>query len=170
MTALPIIETTGGNLSAYIPTNVISITDGQIYLESELFHSGIRPAVNTGLSVSRVGRAAQMPAMRKVSGTLRIDLAQYREMAVFSRFGADLDTSTRALLERGECLTNLFKQGKDVTYSLWQHIGKIYSPIFRSAAWGMHARIFSKHCAPLLRLSLHTSLPPEIWTKKTRLP
>lgn len=125
MTALPIIETTGGNLSAYIPTNVISITDGQIYLESELFHSGIRPAVNTGLSVSRVGRAAQMPAMRKVSGTLRIDLAQYREMAVFSRFGADLDTSTRALLERGECLTNLFKQGKDVTYSLWQQVAML---------------------------------------------
>ncbi len=176
MTALPIIETTGGNRSAYIPTNVISITDGQIYLESELFHSGIRPAVNTGLSVSRVGRAAQMPAMRKVSGTLRIDLAQYREMAVFSRFGADLDTSTRALLERGECLTNLFKQGKDVTYSLWQQVAMLTAyrenlltdiPISR---WEMHARIFSKHCAPLLRLSLHTSLPPEIWTKKTRQP
>ncbi len=118
MTALPIIETTGGNISAYIPTNVISITDGQIYLESELFHSGIRPAVNTGLSVSRVGRAAQHPAMRRVSGSLRIELAQYREMAVFARFGADIDPSTKRMLTRGEHLTMLFKQNKGLTYSL----------------------------------------------------
>lgn len=122
ITALPIIETSGGNISAYIPTNVISITDGQIYLESELFHSGIRPAVNTGLSVSRVGRAAQTLAMRKVSGSLRIMLAQYREMAVFARFGSDIDASTRAMLDRGERLTNLFIQGKGVTYSLSQKV------------------------------------------------
>ena len=112
ITALPIVETTGGNISAYIPTNVISITDGQIYLESELFHSGIRPAVNTGLSVSRVGRAAQHEAMKKVSGTLRIELSQYREMAIFTRFGSDVDDATRKMLVRGECLTTLLKQGR----------------------------------------------------------
>jgi F-type H+-transporting ATPase subunit alpha len=95
-----------------------SITDGQIYLEGELFWSGIRPAVNTGLSVSRVGRAAQPPAMKKLSGTLRIELAQYREMAVFARFGADIDQLTKDLLRRGECLSMLFIQGKNVTYSL----------------------------------------------------
>ncbi|MDD6061831.1 MAG: F0F1 ATP synthase subunit alpha [Oscillospiraceae bacterium] len=118
LTALPIIETKGGNISAYIPTNVISITDGQIYLESELFHNGIRPAVNTGLSVSRVGRAAQPQAMRNVSASLRIDLAQYREMAVFSRFGSDLEASTKKLLESGERLTNLLTQAKQLHYSL----------------------------------------------------
>lgn len=117
VTALPIIETTGGNIAAYIPTNVISITDGQIYLETELFHSGIRPAINTGLSVSRVGRAAQYPAMRKVSGLLRIDLAQYKEMAVFARFGADIDPSTRDILENGACLTSVFVQDKNNPYS-----------------------------------------------------
>lgn len=120
ITALPIIETMGGNISAYIPTNVISITDGQIYLETELFHSGIRPAVNTGLSVSRVGRAAQHHAMRKVSGTLRIELSQYREMAVFTRFGSDVDDSTAKMLKRGQCLTLLFKQGKGAPYSLFE--------------------------------------------------
>ncbi len=118
LTALPIIETKGGNISAYIPTNVISITDGQIYLESELFHNGIRPAVNTGLSVSRVGRAAQSKAMRKVSASLRIELAQYREMAVFSRFGSDLDASTKKLLDSGERLTALLTQPKGLHYTL----------------------------------------------------
>ncbi len=118
VTALPIIETTGGNISSYIPTNVISITDGQIYLEGELFWSGIRPAVNTGLSVSRVGRAAQTEAMKKLSGKLRIELAQYREMAVFARFGADIDQLTKDLLRRGECLSMLFIQDKNVTYTL----------------------------------------------------
>lgn len=118
ITALPIIETMDGNISAYIPTNVISITDGQIYLESELFHNGVRPAVNTGLSVSRVGRAAQPGAMKKVSGSLRIALARYREMSVFARFGADLDPATKALLDRGEKLTGLFVQKNGNTYSL----------------------------------------------------
>ncbi len=122
ITALPIIETMGGNISAYIPTNVISITDGQIYLETELFHSGVRPAVNTGLSVSRVGRSAQHKAMRKVSGTLRIELSQYREMAVFTRFGSDVDDSTAKLLKRGECLTNLLKQGKGEPMSLFEQV------------------------------------------------
>ncbi len=110
MTALPIVETLAGDISAYIPTNVISITDGQIYLESELFHSGIRPAVNVGLSVSRVGGSAQIPAIRKLSGKLRIDLAQYRELAVFAQFGSDLDKSTQNILEYGRLVTELLKQ------------------------------------------------------------
>ena len=118
LTALPIIETQNGNISAYIPTNVISITDGQIYLEPELFHNGIRPAVNTGLSVSRVGRAAQPGAMKKLSGTLRIELSQYREMAVFARFGTDLDDSTKKQLADGERLTQLLTQGNNTTYSV----------------------------------------------------
>ena len=122
LTALPIIETKGGNISAYIPTNVISITDGQIYLESELFHNGIRPAVNTGLSVSRVGRAAQPKAMRKVSSSLRIELAQYREMAVFSRFGSDHDASTKKMLDSGERLTQLLTQGKHALYDLSEKV------------------------------------------------
>lgn len=117
MTALPIIETTGGNISAYIPTNVISITDGQIYLESELFHSGIRPAINTGLSVSRVGRAAQYKSMRKVSGLLRIELAQYKEMAIFARFGSDIDSGTKKTLENGERLIAILNQDKNKPYS-----------------------------------------------------
>ena len=122
ITALPVIETMNGNISAYIPTNVISITDGQIYLETELFHNDIRPAVNTGLSVSRVGRSAQPDAMKKVSSSLRIDLAQYREMSVFARFGADLDTSTMRMLDRGRRLTNLFIQNKDRMYSLSEKV------------------------------------------------
>lgn len=127
ITAMPIIETMGGNISAYIPTNVISITDGQIYLETELFHSGVRPAVNTGLSVSRVGRAAQHKAMRKVSGTLRIELSQYREMAVFTRFGSDVDESTRKLLERGRTLTELLKQPKSKPYSLFEQTALLFA-------------------------------------------
>ncbi len=125
ITALPIIETMGGNISAYIPTNVISITDGQIYLETELFHSGIRPAVNTGLSVSRVGRSAQHDAMKKVSGTLRIELSQYREMAVFTRFGSDVDEATAKLLRRGECLTELLKQGKGEPMNLFEQVATL---------------------------------------------
>ncbi|HVS15295.1 MAG TPA: F0F1 ATP synthase subunit alpha [Thermoanaerobaculia bacterium] len=110
LTALPIIETQAGDVSAYIPTNVISITDGQIYLESDLFYSGVRPAVNVGISVSRVGGNAQINAMRKISGTLRLDLAQYRSLAAFSQFGSDLDKVTRAQLARGERLVELLKQ------------------------------------------------------------
>src|SRR5207248_1148350 len=98
LTALPIIETQAGDVSAYIPTNVISITDGQIYLESDLFYSGVRPAVNVGLSVSRVGGAAQIKAMKQVAGTLRLDLAQFREMAAFAQFGSDLDAATQKML------------------------------------------------------------------------
>ena len=112
LTALPIIETQEGDVSAYIPTNVISITDGQIYLESDLFNSGIRPAVNVGLSVSRVGGAAQVKAMKKVAGTLRLDLAQYRELAAFAQFGSDLDEATQRQLNRGSRLVELLKQSQ----------------------------------------------------------
>ncbi len=112
LTSLPIIETQAGDISAYIPTNVISITDGQIFLEADLFNSGIRPAINVGNSVSRVGGAAQIKAMKQVAGTLRIDLAQYRELAAFSQFGSDLDKSTQAQLERGKRLTEILKQGQ----------------------------------------------------------
>ncbi|MCA9520572.1 MAG: F0F1 ATP synthase subunit alpha, partial [Myxococcales bacterium] len=110
LTALPIIETQAGDVSAYIPTNVISITDGQIYLEADLFYKGIRPAINVGLSVSRVGGAAQIKAMKKVAGTLRLDLAQYREMAAFSQFGSDLDVATQKQLARGSRLVEILKQ------------------------------------------------------------
>jgi F-type H+-transporting ATPase subunit alpha len=110
LTALPIIETQGGDVSAYIPTNVISITDGQIFLESELFYKGIRPAINVGLSVSRVGSAAQVKAMKQVAGSLKLFLAQYREVAAFAQFGSDLDASTKQTLARGERLTELLKQ------------------------------------------------------------
>ena len=122
ITAIPIIETMANDISAYIPTNVISITDGQIFLESELFHSGMRPAINVGLSVSRVGRAAQAPAMRKVSGALRIELAQYREMAVFLQFGADVDSVTKDMLESGKKKTELLKQLKHKPYSLSRQV------------------------------------------------
>jgi F-type H+-transporting ATPase subunit alpha len=110
MTALPIIETQGGDVSAYIPTNVISITDGQIFLESELFYKGVRPAINVGLSVSRVGSAAQLKAMKQVAGSLKLFLAQYREVAAFAQFGSDLDAATKQTLSRGERLTELLKQ------------------------------------------------------------
>ena len=122
MTALPIIETMSGDISAYIPTNVISITDGQIYLETELFNSGVRPAVNVGLSVSRVGRSAQYKAMKDVSQSLRLELAQYRDTAVFAQFGADIDAQTLSLLNRGERLTELLKQGQDEVLSLGKQV------------------------------------------------
>ncbi len=110
LTALPIIETQAGDLSAYIPTNVISITDGQIFLESDLFNQGIRPAINVGNSVSRVGGSAQIKAMRQVAGSLRLDLAQYRELAAFAQFGSDLDPATQRQLNRGKRLTEILKQ------------------------------------------------------------
>jgi F-type H+-transporting ATPase subunit alpha len=112
LTALPIIETQAGDVSAYIPTNVISITDGQIYLESDLFYSGVRPAINVGLSVSRVGGSAQIKAMKQVAGSLRLDLAQYREMAAFAQFGSDLDQATQRQLNRGSRLVEILKQGQ----------------------------------------------------------
>ncbi len=122
ITALPIVETLAGDISAYIPTNVISITDGQIYLESELFNSGVRPAVNVGLSVSRVGGSAQRKAIRKISGQLRINLAQYRELAIFMQFGSDLDAETQKTLSRGAKLTDTLKQRQYLNYSVKEMI------------------------------------------------
>jgi F-type H+-transporting ATPase subunit alpha len=126
LTALPIIETQAGDVSAYIPTNVISITDGQIYLESSLFNAGIRPAINVGISVSRVGGNAQIKAMKRVAGRLRLDLAQYRELEAFARFGSDLDKSTQALLTRGSRLVELLKQGQFVPMPVEKQIVSIF--------------------------------------------
>ena len=127
MTALPIIETQAGDISAYIPTNVISITDGQIFLESDLFHSGVHPAINVGLSVSRVGGAAQLGAMKQVAGRLRVDLAQYRELASFAQFGSDLDKSTRDTLHRGARMTEILKQGQYVPMSAADQVIAIFA-------------------------------------------
>lgn len=129
ITALPIIETQAGDISAYIPTNVISITDGQIYLESDLFYKGIRPAVNVGFSVSRVGSAAQIKAMKKVAGRLRLDLAQYRELAAFAGFGSDLDAATKKQLDRGRALTEILKQGQYVPMPVEQQVAIIYAGV-----------------------------------------
>jgi F-type H+-transporting ATPase subunit alpha len=130
LTALPIIETQAADISAYIPTNVISITDGQIYLEADLFNTGIRPAMNIGLSVSRVGGAAQTKAMKKVAGRLRIDLAQYREMSTFAQFGtADLDKTTRAQLERGQRITEILKQPQYVPMTMEKQVMILYTAI-----------------------------------------
>ncbi len=129
LTALPIIETQAGDVSAYIPTNVISITDGQIYLESDLFYSGVRPAVNVGLSVSRVGGNAQIKAMKQVAGTLRLELAQYRELAAFSQFGSDLDQATQRQLNRGARLVEVLKQGQYVPMPVETQIIEIYAAI-----------------------------------------
>ena len=127
LTALPVIETQEGDVSAYIPTNVISITDGQICLESDLFNSGIRPAVNVGLSVSRVGGSAQIKMMKKVAGTLRLDLAQYRELAAFAAFGSDLDEATQRQLKRGERLVELLKQGQYQPFEVTDQVLSIYA-------------------------------------------
>ncbi len=134
LTAMPIVETQAGDISAYIPTNIISITDGQIYLESEMFGSGQRPAINVGLSVSRVGRAAQHGAMSKVSGTLRLEVAQYRDMAVFAQFGADIDSATKKMLKKGEALMELLKQGPYTLHSLAEEVS-----VLLAAAHGVFA-------------------------------
>ena len=127
LTALPVIETQAGDVSAYIPTNVISITDGQIFLESELFYKGIRPAINVGLSVSRVGSAAQVKAMKQVSGSLKLELAQYREVAAFAQFGSDLDAATQYLLNRGARLTEVLKQGQYMPMPIEVQIAVVYA-------------------------------------------
>ena len=127
LTAIPVIETQAGDIAAYIPTNVISITDGQIYLESDLFHGGIRPAINVGLSVSRVGGNAQIKAMKQIAGTLRLELAQYRELAAFAQFGAELDKATQAQLARGERLTELLKQDQFVPLPVEKQIMVIFA-------------------------------------------
>jgi F-type H+-transporting ATPase subunit alpha len=126
ITALPIIETQAGDISAYIPTNVISITDGQIFLQSDYFYKGIRPAINAGLSVSRVGGAAQTKAIKKVSGTLRLDLASYRELESFAQFGSDLDASTKARLERGKRTQEILKQGLHKTLKMEEEAVILY--------------------------------------------
>ncbi len=127
LTALPIIETQAGDVSAYIPTNVISITDGQIFLESDLFNSGIRPAVNVGISVSRVGGNAQIKAMRQVAGSLRLDLAQFRELAAFAQFGSDLDKVTQAQLSRGQRLTEILKQDQYAPLPVEKQVAIIFA-------------------------------------------
>ena len=127
LTALPFIETQAGDVSAYIPTNVISITDGQIFLEGDLFYSGVRPAVNVGISVSRVGGSAQIKAMRQVAGRLRLDLAQYRALAAFAQFGSDLDKATQAQLTRGERMVELLKQGQFQPMSVEKQVISIFA-------------------------------------------
>jgi F-type H+-transporting ATPase subunit alpha len=127
LTALPIIETQAGDVSAYIPTNVISITDGQIFLESDLFFAGIRPAINVGISVSRVGGKAQTKAMKKIAGRLRLDLAQYRELAAFAQFGSDLDKTTQAQLTRGERMVELLKQGQYQPLTVDRQVAIVYA-------------------------------------------
>jgi len=129
LTALPIIETQAGDVSAYIPTNVISITDGQIFLETELFYKGIRPAINVGLSVSRVGSAAQTKSMKQVAGSMKLELAQYREVAAFAQFGSDLDAATQQLLNRGVRLTELLKQGQYVPMGIEEQVAIIYTGV-----------------------------------------
>ena len=127
LTALPIIETQAGDVSAYIPTNVISITDGQIYLEPNLFNAGVRPAINVGISVSRVGGSAQIKAMKKVAGSLRLDLAQYRELEAFTKFGSDLDKTTLQQLTRGARLVEILKQGQYRPYPVEKQVVVIYA-------------------------------------------
>jgi F-type H+-transporting ATPase subunit alpha len=129
MTALPVIETQAGDVSAYIPTNVISITDGQIFLETELFYKGVRPAVNVGLSVSRVGSSAQVKAMKQVAGTIKLDLAQFREMEAFAQFGSDLDVATQRLLARGARLTELLKQPQYSPLQMEEQVCVIYAGV-----------------------------------------
>jgi F-type H+-transporting ATPase subunit alpha len=129
LTALPVIETQANDVSAYIPTNVISITDGQIFLETDLFYQGIRPAVNVGISVSRVGSAAQIKAMKQVAGSIKLELAQYREMAAFAQFGSDLDAATQRLLNRGARLTELLKQPQYQPMPVEEQVVAIYTGV-----------------------------------------
>ncbi|MBI2391380.1 MAG: F0F1 ATP synthase subunit alpha [Deltaproteobacteria bacterium] len=160
LTALPIIETQAGDVSAYIPTNVISITDGQIFLETDLFYSGVRPAINVGISVSRVGGNAQIPAMKKIAGTLRLDLAQYREMAAFAQFASDLDAATRQQLERGQRLVEILKQGQYVPQPVEKQIITIWAatngyvdkfPVTSLGRWEteLYAFVDAKHASLL---------------------
>jgi F-type H+-transporting ATPase subunit alpha len=127
MTGLPIIETKGNDISAFIPTNVISITDGQCFLETDLFNSGVRPAINVGISVSRVGGSAQIKAMKKIAGRLRLDLAQFRELEAFAAFGSDLDAASKAQLERGVRMVELLKQGQYSPFSVEREVVSIWS-------------------------------------------
>ena len=148
---MPIVETQGGDVSAYIPTNVISITDGQIFLETDLFCQGVRPAINVGLSVSRVGSAAQSKAMKAVAGTIKLDLAQYREMASFAQFSSDLDASTQKLLARGARLTELLKQPQYAPLPLCDEVVSLYAGVK-----GYLDRLKIEGIAPMLRQVLDT--------------
>ena len=177
LTALPVIETLAGDVSAYVPTNVISITDGQIYLEPELFNSGVRPAVNAGLSVSRVGGSAQTPAMRRVAGRLRLDLAQFRNLAAFAQFGtADLDKASRMQLERGQRAVEVLKQGQNVPLSLEQQVTILYAlvngllddveiPKVRSFEAALHRFMGSNHPGVLKEIAQKKDITPEIEPK-----
>merc|ERR1719442_221861 len=173
LTALPVIETQAGDVSAYIPTNVISITDGQIFLENELFYQGQRPAISVGLSVSRVGSAAQVKAMKQVSGTMKLELAQYREVAAFAQFGSDLDASTQHQLLRGGILTELLKQKQfvpmktaEIITSLWSgtrgYLDKVATKeILRfEALWLDHVR--STRATILTSIEESKQITPEI--------
>ncbi len=165
LTALPIIETQAGDVSAYIPTNVISITDGQIYLESDLFYSGVRPAINAGLSVSRVGGAAQVKAMKEVAGTLRLALAQYREMAAFAQFGSDLDKATREQIANGERLTEVLKQGQYLPMPVQDQILCIYAATpkpGREKTWVRDLPVGDIHRFLTEMLSFMTARHPDI--------
>jgi F-type H+-transporting ATPase subunit alpha len=156
LTALPIIETQAGDISAYIPTNVISITDGQIFLETNLFYQGVRPAISVGLSVSRVGGAAQTKGIKSVGGGLKLDLAQFRELAAFSQFSTDLDPETRQTIERGQRLTELLKQPQYSPYAIWEMYSSLYVagegafdnvPVekIKAAEAALHRELKSKH-------------------------
>jgi F-type H+-transporting ATPase subunit alpha len=176
LTALPIIETQAGDVSAYIPTNVISITDGQIFLETDLFYAGVRPAVNVGISVSRVGGNAQIRAMRKVAGPLRLELAQYREMAAFAQFGSDLDPATKRQLDRGERLVEVMKQGQFAPLPVEKQIVIIYAatngyldalPVAAIQRYEreLHAFLDAKHAALLAELRERKELTDDVRTK-----
>jgi F-type H+-transporting ATPase subunit alpha len=167
LTALPIIETQAGDVSAYIPTNVISITDGQIYLETDLFFSGVRPAVNVGLSVSRVGGSAQIRAMRSVAGSLRLDLAQYRDVAAFAQFGSDLDKATQAQLNRGRRLTEILKQGQYAPLRVGLQVASVFAgtqgfldslsvDAIRSFETAMHRDLSEEHAGLVERIETAT--------------
>ena len=173
LTALPIIETQAGDVSAYIPTNVISITDGQIFLEGDLFYSGVRPAINVGISVSRVGGNAQIGAMKKIAGTLRLDLAQYREMAAFAQFASDLDATTRQQLERGQRLVEILKQGQYVPIPVEKQIVIIWAatngyldkfPVASLGRWEseMNAYVDAKHPTLLETIRTRKKLDDEV--------
>jgi F-type H+-transporting ATPase subunit alpha len=167
LTALPIIETQLGDVSAYIPTNVISITDGQIYLESDLFFSGIRPAVNVGLSVSRVGGSAQIKAMRQIAGKLRLDLAQFRELAAFAQFGSDLDRATQLQLARGQRMVEILKQGQYAPLVVEKQIAIIFAGTqgMLDDVPGDQVRAFEEFLYPFLERK-HPQLLPEIASKR----
>ncbi len=167
LTALPVIETQAGDVSAYIPTNVISITDGQIYLEPNLFNAGVRPAINVGISVSRVGGNAQIKAMKKVAGTLRLDLAQYRELEAFSKFGSDLDKATQAQLRRGQRLVELLKQGQYAPLAVEEQVVSIFAGTqgYIDAVPVEHVQRFEKELLELMHLR-HQNILTSIATTK----